>query len=63
MLVGTPPLREVRHHGRNSLAILHTFEKGFRLPATGGDEMWGYNEHVIRDLISSGYFVARQTSM
>jgi hypothetical protein len=60
--VGTPPLREVIHYGRNSLAMLHDFEKRFCLPERGSDEVWGYNEHAIRGLIGPGYFVARQTS-
>src|SRR5690348_10959386 len=47
---GTPPLREVVHYGRNSLAILHDFEKRFCLPEMGSDEVWGYNEHAIRGL-------------
>ena len=58
----TPPLREVVHYGRNSLATLHNFEKRFCFPETGNDELWGYNEHAIRGLIGPGYFVARQTS-
>jgi hypothetical protein len=60
--LGTPPLREVVHFGRNSLAMLHDFEKRYCLPETGSDELWGYNEHAIRGLIGPGYFVARQTS-
>jgi hypothetical protein len=59
---GTPPLREVVHYGRNSLATLHDFEKRFCFPETGNTELWGYNEHAIRGLIGPGYFVARQTS-
>jgi hypothetical protein len=59
---GTPPLSEVVHYGRNSLATLHDFEKRFCLPETDGDELWGYNEHAIRGLLGPGYFVARQTS-
>jgi hypothetical protein len=60
--VGTPPLREVVHYGRNSLAMLHDFEKRFCFPEMGSDEVWGYNEHAIRGLTGPGYFVARQTS-
>jgi hypothetical protein len=60
--LGTPPLREVVHFGRNSLATLHDFEKRYCLPETGSDELWGYNEHAIRGLIGPGYFVAQQTS-
>jgi hypothetical protein len=60
--VGTPPLREVIHYGRNSLAMLHDFEKRYCLPEMGSDELWGYNEHAIRGLIGPGYFVAQQTS-
>jgi hypothetical protein len=58
----TPPLRGVAHFGRNSLAILHDFEKRFCLPGTGSNEIWGYNEHVIRGFIGPGYFVTQQTS-
>jgi hypothetical protein len=60
--VGTPPLREVVHYGRNSLPTLHNFEKRFCLPDTRSDELWGYNEHPLRGLIGPGYFVVRETS-
>ncbi len=60
---GTPPLREVIHYGRNSLPAFHTFEKRFCLPDTGGDELWGYNEHALRALTGPGYFVVREPSL
>jgi hypothetical protein len=59
---GTAPLSAVVHHGRNSLAALHDFEKRFCLPDAGSGELWGYNEHPLRPLIGPGYFVARQGS-
>jgi hypothetical protein len=59
---GIPPLREVIHYGRNSLPAFHTFEKRFCLPDTGGDELWGYNEHALRALTGPGYFVVREPS-
>ena len=59
--VGTPPLREVIHYGRNSLPANHFFEKRFCLADTGGDELWGYNEHGLRWLTGPGYFVLRDT--
>jgi hypothetical protein len=59
---GTPPLSPVVHHGRNSLAALHDFEKRFCLPDARSDELWGYNQHALRPLIGPGYFVARQGS-
>jgi hypothetical protein len=58
----TPPLQEVIHHGRNSLPILHFFEKRFCRPATPEDELWGYNEWTFKALTGPGYFVARQAS-
>lgn len=60
--VGTPPLREVIHYGRNSLPTLHDFEKRFCLADTGANELWGYNEHILRGLIGPGYFVVREPS-
>jgi hypothetical protein len=57
----TPPLREIIHYGRNSLPANHFFEKRFCLADTGGDELWGYNEHRLRWLTGPGYFVLRDT--
>lgn len=59
---GTSPLREVIHYGRNSLPTLHTFEKRFCLADAGANELWGYNEHILRGLIGPGYFVVREPS-
>jgi hypothetical protein len=55
-----PPLTQVIHHGRNSLPVLHAFEKRFCRPAQSLDELWGYNEHGLRWLTGPGYFVARR---
>jgi hypothetical protein len=59
---GTPPLRAVVHHGRNSLVAFHDFEKRFCRPEAGANELWGYNEQPQKALTGPGYFVARQTN-
>ena len=71
---GSPPLalsdfvpenvesgREVVHSGRNSQPAFKHFEKRFCRPASGQDELWGYNEASVRPLIGPGYFVAHPT--
>ena len=59
---GTPPFQEVIHHGRNSLPTLRFFEKRFCLPEIQPNELWGYNQHILKPLIGPGYFVVRQHS-
>jgi hypothetical protein len=59
---GAPALQEVIHHGRNSLPVLHFFEKRFCRPAGAHDALWGYNEWTFRWLTGPGYFVARQAT-
>jgi hypothetical protein len=59
--VGTPPLCEVIHYGRNSLSAFHNFEKRFCLSDTRDDTLWGYNEHALKALIGPGYFQVRET--
>jgi hypothetical protein len=57
---GRPPLREVVHAGRNSLAAFRVFEKRFcRPPDADAGVLWGYNEHAARWMTGPGYFVAR----
>ena len=59
---GTPPLKEVIHHGRNSLPTLSFFEKRFCLSDRRMEELWGYNEHALKTLTGPGYFVARRAN-
>jgi hypothetical protein len=59
----TPPHHEVIHNGRNSLPLLHFFQKRFCRPEEEqSNELWGYNEWRFRSLVGPGYFVARQVS-
>ena len=61
---GTEPLKEVIHHGKNSLPAFTHFQKRFCLPEEGSDEAWGYNENPdsLLWLIGPGYFVAHPTA-
>lgn len=55
-----PPLREVVHHGRNSLPAFRLFEKRFCRTTRNDDALCGYNEQTFRPLTGPGYFVARE---
>jgi hypothetical protein len=59
----TPPLKQVRHFGRNTLPLFTLFEKRFcRPPGENAQKvLWGYNEGATRPLIGPGYFVLRLT--
>ena len=55
-----PPLRQVIHHGRNTLPTFKMFQKRFCRPEKDkGDELWGYNEQAMRWATGPGYFIAR----
>ncbi|MGH7821446.1 MAG: hypothetical protein ACREQ9_16910 [Candidatus Binatia bacterium] len=54
-----PPLRQVVHHGRNSLPLFRLFEKRFCRPGADARELWGYNEQPFQAFTGPGYFVAR----
>jgi hypothetical protein len=56
---GTPPLEQVIHAGRNSLAMFRRFEKRFCSPEAGSARLWGYNENPrsITPVTGPGYFV------
>jgi hypothetical protein len=56
---GTPPLRQVIHHGRNSLPVFTRFQKRFCRPDAAPAELWGYNEQTWKAFTGPGYFVAR----
>jgi hypothetical protein len=52
-------MRQVIHHGRNTLPAFKLFQKRFCRPdADARDELWGYNEQAMRFATGPGYFVA-----
>jgi hypothetical protein len=55
---GVPPLTEVIHEGKNSLALFTRFQKRFCRPTTKEHELYGYNEQEMRLWTGPGYFVA-----
>lgn len=57
-----PDGREVVHYGKNSMPIFRMFQKRLCRPAGGRNELWGYNETVVRPWIGPGYFVAHETA-
>lgn len=55
------PMREVVHHGKNSLPLFNQFAKVFVRPEAGrGAELWGYNRAgpLVETVVGPGYFVA-----
>ncbi len=57
---GVPPLAEVVHEGKNSMAMATIFEKRFCRPAGAeGPLLVGYNEQPLAAFSGPGYFVAR----
>jgi len=55
-----PPLKEVIHHGRNSLLAFTTFQKRMCRPPEGhDDQLWGYNEQAMRVFTGPGYFLTK----
>ncbi len=55
----TDPLREVIHHGKNSLPMFSNFQKRFCRAADGSvtDKLWGYNHQAMTAVTGPGYFV------
>lgn len=61
---GTDALKEVIHHGGNTLPLFSQFQKRFCRPDGAEAEaekpvLWGYNEGSTRPFVGPGYFVAR----
>lgn len=55
-----PPMKEVIHHGKNSLPAFSRFSKVFVRPdAASSNELWGYNRSgsFIETVVGPGYFV------
>ncbi|MGB8222954.1 MAG: hypothetical protein WCF10_10205 [Polyangiales bacterium] len=53
-------MREVVHHGKNSLPAFNHFAKVFVRPTNDAGELWGYNRTgaFIETVVGPGYFVA-----
>jgi hypothetical protein len=60
---GTEPLKEVIHHGKNSLPAFTHFQKRFCKAPESADVLYGYNHNT--ELVSSftgpGYYVAHKS--
>jgi len=56
-------MREVVHHGKNSLPAFNHFAKVFVRPTNDAGELWGYNRTgaFIATVVGPGYFVAYQS--
>ncbi len=54
-------LTPVVHHGKNSQPAFKYFQKRWCRPRDRSDQLWGYNETIVRPLIGPGYFVAHET--
>ena len=59
---GIEPLRQVIHHGKNSLLAHNFFQKRFCRADDGSNELWGYNHQTLAWASGPGYFVARDAS-
>lgn len=57
--MGTPPLKPVRHLGKNSLPMFSRFEKVFCRIDADPNLLVGYNEGPTRPYIGPGYFTTR----
>lgn len=62
---GTPPMKTVRHYGRNSLPLFTKFEKRFCRPEAGtgtgtgtGTKLYGYNHQTMSFITGPGCYVA-----
>lgn len=58
---GVPDRREVVHFGKNSQPVFRAFQKRWCRPQGRDDQLYGYNETVVRPVIGPGYFVAHMT--
>jgi hypothetical protein len=62
---GALPGVSVDHAGTNTLPLprfLRQFDKRFSRSAGGGEQVFGYNEWLLRRLLGPGYFVAESTA-
>ncbi|MBM4371855.1 MAG: hypothetical protein FJ098_09385 [Deltaproteobacteria bacterium] len=57
-----PDLREVIHHGKNSLPVFTTFQKRFCRPPGDAERLFGYNEGITRPVVGPGFFVVHPTA-
>lgn len=55
---GTDPLKEVIHHGKNTLPAHNFFQKRFCLADDDSGELWGYNHQSLSWVTGPGYYVA-----
>lgn len=58
---GVEPLKEVIHHGKNSLPAFTHFQKRFCRPDDESGDIYGYNHGSTEGLTGPGYFVAHGT--
>ncbi len=58
---GTDPLKEVIHHGKNTLPAFNFFQKRFCLSDDGSGDLWGYNHGETAFATGPGYYVAHPT--
>lgn len=61
----TPPLRGIRHEGRNSLLAFTRFAKVFAVPDDASKiatERWGFNDSgfTVNTFVGPGYFIVNQ---
>jgi hypothetical protein len=56
------PLKEVIHHGKNSLPAFTHFQKRFCKPSAESDRLWGYNQNpgFVMWFAGPGFYVARK---
>ncbi len=56
---GTPAMKQIIHHGKNSLPVFSLFQKRFcRSDNPSLNELWGYNHQTMAPVTGPGYFVA-----
>ncbi len=55
---GTDALKEVIHHGKNTLPSHNFFQKRFCRADDDSGELWGYNHQSLGWLTGPGYYVA-----
>jgi hypothetical protein len=56
---GTPPLRSVICHGRNTLPVAKFFQKRFYRESESAERLAGYNHQRLAPLTGPGYFIVR----
>jgi hypothetical protein len=57
-----PPLTNVVHQGKNSLAMFTVFQKHFSKPEGEANELWGFNHQTMSLFTGPGYFVVRPST-